>query len=265
MDGDVDIAEVAALLGEPARARILLALADGRGLPAGVLAREAGVAPSTASEHLARLLQARLLAVESWGRHRYYRLTGAEVASAVEALARLARIAPVRSLRGSERLRALRLARTCYDHLAGRLGTGVMEALLRQACLSGGDGGFHAPLARLDRLSAPGRDCDYRLTAHGEEHLRAFGVEPRPGGRRLTVRYCVDWSEQRHHLAGGLGRALLTRLLELDWIRRAPRGRALAVTPAGVAGLQEVFALPPERWRAGEPEAGPAAGTPPVR
>ncbi len=100
---------------------------------------------------------------------------------------------------------------------------------------------------------------------NGEEHLRAVGVEPRPGGRLLTVRYCVDWSEQRHHLAGGLGRALLTRLLELDWVRRAPRGRALAVTPAGVAGLQEVLALPPERWRAGEPEAGPAAGAPPVR
>ncbi len=259
MDGDVDIAAVAALVGEPARARMLLALADGRALPSSVLAQEAGVATSTASEHLARLLQARLLAVESWGRHRYYRLSGPEVASAVEALARLAPIVPVRSLRGSDRLRALRQARSCYDHLAGRLGVALMEALLRDGILDGGDGCFHREAAHLDRLCALGRDNDYRITIHGAVRLRAFGIDLRPAGRPLTVRYCVDWSEQRHHLAGGLGAALLARLLELDWIRRAPKGRALTVTPAGTAGLHEVFGILATRWHGGRAEPGPVA------
>ena len=243
MDGDADIAYVAALFGDPTRARMLLALSDGRALPASLLAREAGVASSTASEHLGRLTQAGLLAVESWGRHRYYRLAGADVASVVEALARLAPVAAVRSLRGSDRLRALRQARTCYDHLAGRLGTALMEALLRQEIFTGGDGRFHPGAAVADRLSAPGRDIDYRLTTEGERRLREFGVDTRPGGRPLTVRYCVDWSEQRHHLAGGLGAALLARLAVLDWIRRAPRGRAVTLTPAGAQGLRDVFGL----------------------
>ena len=144
MDGDADIAHVAALFGDPTRARMLLALSDGRALPASLLAQEAGVAASTASEHLGRLTQAGLLAVESWGRHRYYRLAGADVASVVEALARLAPMAPVRSLRGSDRLRALRQARTCYDHLAGRLGTALMEALLRQRSAPAGTAAFTA-------------------------------------------------------------------------------------------------------------------------
>jgi len=243
MDGDVDIAHVAALLGEPSRARMLLVLADGRALPASVLAREAGVAPSTASEHLGRLVEARLLGVESWGRHRYYRLAGPEVASAVEALARLAPIASARSLRGSDRLRALRQARTCYDHLAGRLGVALMESLLRGDLLTGGDGCFHPEASLRDRLSAPGRDVDYRLTADGEQRLRRFGVDARPGGKTLAVRYCVDWSEQRHHLGGGLGAALLSRLLALDWVRRAPHGRALTVTPDGWRGLEGAFGV----------------------
>lgn len=243
MDGDVDVAYVAALLGKPARARMLLALVDGRAQPASRLAQEAGVAASTASEHLSRLVKARLLTVQSWGRHRYYRLAGPQVASAVETLARLAPVPAVRSLRGSERLTCLRVVRTCYDHLAGRAGVALMAAWLREGILTGGDGCFHPETVRGDRLCAPGRDLDYRVTTQGERRLRAFGVDSRPGGRPLTVRYCVDWSEQRHHLAGGLGAALLSRLLELDWLRRAPQGRALTVTADGRRGLDAVFGV----------------------
>ena len=144
MDGDADIADVAALCGDPTRARMVWTLSDGRALPASRLAREAGVPSSTASEHLGRLTQAGLLAVESWGRHRHYRMAGADVASVVEALARLAPEAAVRSLRGSDGLRALRQARTCYDHLAGRIGTALMEALLRQRYAPAGTAAFTA-------------------------------------------------------------------------------------------------------------------------
>lgn len=263
MDGDVDISLVATVLGERTRARIVLALLDGRALAAGMLAREAHVAPSTASEHLGRLVQAGLLAAESWGRHRYYRIAGPDVASAVEALMRLAPVASVRSLRGSDRLHALREARTCYDHLAGRLGVAIMAAFLRDQLLTGGDGQFHPEAATADRLSARGRDVDYRLTCKGESRLRAFGIDPRLGGRLLTVRYCVDWSEQRHHLAGGLGSALLSRFFALDWARRSPRGRALTVTPAGEQGLAAEFGV--RGWRDGVPATLVAGGVHPHR
>jgi len=238
--GDADIAGLAAVVAEPARARVLLALADGRALPASVLASEAGVARSTASEHLARLVDAGLVSVERHGRHRYHRLAGAHVGELVETLARHARPAPIRSLRDGSRAQALRAARTCYDHLAGRLGTDLMAAMIAAGMLTGGDGAFDPAHARRDRLSAPGRDLDYTLTAAGAERLARFGVDP-----GLRIRYCVDWSEQRHHLAGPLGAALCTRMLELGWIRRHDRHRALAVTPDGAAGIERVFGFAP--------------------
>src|SRR5918911_4958178 len=132
MDGDADLAAVGALLAEPARARMLAALGDGRALPASVLAAEARVAPSTASEHLAKLVGGGLLAVESRGRRRYFRLYGPEIGDALEAVSRIAPAEPVRSLRESTRAEALRLARPCYDHLAGALGTALMDALVER-------------------------------------------------------------------------------------------------------------------------------------
>jgi DNA-binding transcriptional ArsR family regulator len=238
--GDADIAAVAGLAADPSRARILLALGDGRALPATVLADEAGVSASTASEHLARLVKGGLLKVERHGRHRYFRVASPEVGEMIEALARLASPAPVRSLRQGTRAAAVRSARTCYDHLAGRLGTGMMEAMLERELLAGGDGGF----TDGDRLSAPGSEVDYRLTADGGQWLSALGIDisalPR---RRPLIRYCVDWSEQRHHLAGSLGAALCSRLFELSWIKRAPKGRAVFVTPEGANGLQESLGL----------------------
>jgi DNA-binding transcriptional ArsR family regulator len=234
--GNADIAAVAALAADPSRARILLALGDGRALPASVLADEAGVSASTASEHLARLVKGGLLKVERHGRHRYFRVASPEVGEMVEALARLASPAPVKSLRQGTRAAAVRSARTCYDHLAGRLGTGMMETMLERELLAGGDGLF----ADGDRLSAPGAEVDYRLTPDGVGWLSELGIDvsglPR---RRPLIRYCVDWSEQRHHLAGSLGAAICSRLFELSWIKRAPKGRAVFVTPEGAKGLQE--------------------------
>jgi DNA-binding transcriptional ArsR family regulator len=243
--GDADLAAVGALLAEPARARILLALGDGRALPASVLASEAGVAPSTASSHLARLVDGGLLRVEPNGRHRYYRLAGPEVGRLIELLATLAPTRPVRSLRDGTRAAGLRRARTCYDHLAGRLGADLLAALVRDGLVTGGDGRHLPERAVADRLSAPGRDLDYRLTRAGCALLGELGVTLPAHGRDGTVplRYCVDWTEQRHHLAGAVGRALTARLVELDWVRRAPRGRAVLVTETGQTQLHARFGL----------------------
>src|SRR4051794_2982551 len=234
MQGDLDIAAAAAVLAEPSRARILLALMDRRALPASVLAGEAGVAPSTASEHLARLVEARFLTVERHGRHRYFRLAGPPVAEVVEALGAVAPEAPVRSLREGTRAHALREARTCYDHLAGRLGTTLMAALIERDALTGGDGRFDPDSASEDRLSAAGRDVRYELTPAGAALLRGLGLDL---GERPAIRYCVDWSEQRHHLAGRVGAALAARMFELDWIRRTRTPRAVRVTDAGRQGM----------------------------
>jgi hypothetical protein len=223
---------------------MLMALADGRALPASVLASEAGVTASTASEHLARLTSAQLLQVERHGRHRYYRLAGPPVAEMIESVARVAPAAPVRSLRDGTRAHAVRRARTCYDHLAGKLGTDLMKALLDREIIAGGDGVFRNGQTDSDRLSCFGHDFDYRLTQHGYAELAALGIDfDKMSRRRPLIRYCVDWSEQRHHLAGALGAALATCLLELGWIHRADKGRAVLVTDRGCLGLEQAFGL----------------------
>ncbi len=245
MPGDVDIAATGALLGDRARARIVAALGDGRALPASVLASEAGVTASTASEHLAKLVDGGLLAAERHGRHRYFRLAGADVAEVIEAMARVSPVLPVTSLRAGTHAHALRAARTCYDHLAGRLGTGLMAAMISGNLISGGDGVFDVSQARRDRLSGRGYDVDYRLTDHGAAVLTEVGVDLAAcaASRRPLVGYCVDWSEQRHHLAGALGAGIQERMLDLRWVVREPRGRALRVTSAGAEGLRETFGL----------------------
>ena len=177
---------------------------DGRALPASRLAHEAGVSAATASSHLAKLTEAGLLAVEARGRHRYYRIAGPAVADLLEALQRLAPVAPVRSLRQGTRAAALREARTCYDHVAGKLGVGIMAALLDKGYLVGGDGSYDPEANPSDVRAGFGHDVDYALTREGDEFLAEFGVQAPP--RRRLIRYCVDWSEQRHHLSGALGR-----------------------------------------------------------
>jgi DNA-binding transcriptional ArsR family regulator len=244
MQGDTDITKVAALLADNARAKILLALGDNRALPASVLSDEAGVAASTASSHLKKLVEGGMLEVERHGRHRYYRLAGPHVGQMLEALARVSPAAPVKSLKEGTRAQAVRFARTCYDHLAGKLGTELMAAMIERGMLDGGDGTFDPARANEDRLSAPGWDVDYRLTDRGVEELGAFGIDldelPR---RRRLIRYCIDWSEQRHHLAGALGAAVADRTFELGWATRAKTGRAVLLTDEGFDGLAETFGV----------------------
>jgi DNA-binding transcriptional ArsR family regulator len=245
MAGDTDLAAVGALIGDPGRARVLRALTDGRELSASVLAAEASVAPSTASVHLRKLVDGGLVVAERHGRHRYFRLAGPDVARALEALARIAPEAPVRSLREGTRAHAVRAGRTCYDHLAGRLGVALMAGFVEHGVLVGGDGRHERGRARGDRPSAIGRDLDYRLTDGGARRLRDLGVdvEGALAGPRAPIRYCVDWSEQDHHLSGALGAALAARMFELEWVARLPRTRAVRLTDAGRAGLAEQFGV----------------------
>jgi DNA-binding transcriptional ArsR family regulator len=240
--GDADIAAVASLLADPARCTVLLALDDGRALPASVLADEAGISRPTASSHLRKLTDAGMLAVETHGRHRYYRLAGPEVGALLEQLVRLAPSRPVRSLREGTRAARLRSARTCYDHLAGRLGVQLMGSLLDREVLVGGDGRFDPIRDGHDALSSPGHDVHYEVTDTGRGFLAEVGVEM-PFGKRALVRYCVDWTEQRHHLSGALGRAVLDRFLSAGWAKRVPRGRAVTVTDDGRAALADMFGI----------------------
>jgi DNA-binding transcriptional ArsR family regulator len=214
------LAEIAHLMGDPARANMLHALMDGRALTAKELAYLAGVAPQTASGHLARLLQGGLLAVAVQGRHRYYRLAGSEVAIALEGLMVLARTEPSRRRLPSRVGEELSAARTCYDHFAGRLGIAIHDALVAGSHLTVADGG-------------------YGLTRTGEEVFTALGVDSAPAGkgRRVALRPCLDWSERRPHLAGALAAALACRCFEMGWVLRRKDSRAVRVTEEGRAAL----------------------------
>jgi len=240
--GDADIAALAALLADPARCKVLLALDDGRALPASVLADEAGISRSTASSHLGKLTDAGMLTVRTHGRHRYYRLAGPEIADLLERLGRLAPSRPVRSLREGTKAARLRSARTCYDHFAGRLGVAIMGSLLERDVLVGGDGRYDPQRHRHDALSSPGREVDYELTESGRAFLVDVGIEL-PSSRRPVVRYCIDWTEQRHHLSGGLGRGVMDRFVSAGWVKRASRGRAVTVTERGRTALAGCFGI----------------------
>jgi DNA-binding transcriptional ArsR family regulator len=226
--GDVDVAAVARLIGNPARAAMLDLLLSGRAHSAGDLAREAGVAPSTASTHLAELVDGGLLAAERAGRQQLYRLAGPSVARAMEALAVLAPPRKVSSLRLATKSANLRFARTCYDHLAGQLGVAVTEALITQRILRVRDGAFD-------------------VTTQGERRLADLGVDLQAARRRRRgfSLACLDWSERRSHLAGALGAALCDRLFDLGWIRRRPTSRALFLTEAGRVGLRHELGVEP--------------------
>jgi hypothetical protein len=188
-----------------------------------------------------------MVAVKHSGRHRYYQLAGPEVAAAVEALARIARPQPVRSLRQSTRAAALREARTCYDHLAGRLGVEILESLVRRNALARTDGGTGAERRPEDPLAAQLPDGPYRLGPAATAVFEELGVDlsriaNRKSSRRL-LRFCVDWSEQRYHLAGRLGAGLTEALLERDWIVRRPRQRAVDLTDRGRRGLADILGV----------------------
>jgi DNA-binding transcriptional ArsR family regulator len=238
--GDVDLSAVGAVLSDPARCRVLLALGDGRSLCASVLADEAGVTASTASSHLARLVDAGLLTATTRGRFRYFTLAGPQVSELIEAVARLAPAQPVRSLRQGTRAHAVRRARACYDHLAGRLGVALTDAMIERGLV---DGDNDVDFGRTPdaRPVGPVRTGDgLTLTPRGRAALADLGVDVPP---RNQVRCCVDWTEQRHHISGAHGRAVFARFVELGWIRRGAAGRAVHITDAGSAGLEDSFGI----------------------
>jgi DNA-binding transcriptional ArsR family regulator len=224
--GDVDVAAAAALIGEPARAALLLALMEGEALPARELAARAGVAPSTASEHLAKLRSGGLVSDERRGRQRYFQLAEPAVAVALEALSAIAPARPVRTLREASASEAIRHARTCYDHLAGRLGVELAVALERDGVLVYEDEQYALGPAAQGRLGGLGIDV--------AELTRL---------RRPLVRPCLDWSERQRHVAGALGAALASRLFELDWLRRRSSNRSVEVTAIGRTELAAKFGL----------------------
>jgi DNA-binding transcriptional ArsR family regulator len=240
MDGDADIAAIAAVLADRRRCRVLMALGDGRALTASVLASEAGVAPSTASEHLAKLVRAGLISVEQRGRHRYFRLAGPNVADLLEAMAVVAPPAPIRSLSDETKARAIRAARTCYDHLAGRLGVATMDSLLERGWLEGEVDGSPRSTTRSSQRRIGG----LAVTESGAVFLEELGIDlDHLPPRRPALRFCIDWSEQRPHLAGAVGAALTARLFDLGWIRRADRSRAVRVTDEGRSGFADTFGV----------------------
>jgi DNA-binding transcriptional ArsR family regulator len=231
--GDLDISVIGALVADRARCRILLALADGRALPASHLAADAEVTPATASSHLGKLVKAGLLTVESRGRYRYYKQSGPDVGDLIEALERFAPAVMTNSLRQSRRTHAVREARTCYDHLAGRLGVGVMRAMIEREHL--------APEAdSSDTLAAADR-TEYRLTEQGASFLDELGVRIPPN--RRIVRFHLDTTEQLPHLSGVLGRGLLDRFTELGWVQRSAESRAVKVTSDGIWGFGAHFGI----------------------
>jgi DNA-binding transcriptional ArsR family regulator len=220
---DIDISEPASLMGDPTRAAFLMALSEERALPAGELARRAGVTASTASIQLAKLAEGGFLTAEQNGRHRYYSLADPAIAAAIEALAVIAPQRPAHSLKQAKIGSDLQAARTCYDHLAGALGVALFDALVKGKLLT-------------DDLDA---------TRKGERTFRELGVDVdgAAAGRRPFTRRCLDWSERREHLAGALGAAIATRFFELGWIERLPTSRAVRVTPAGRRALARELSL----------------------
>ncbi|WP_407175203.1 ArsR/SmtB family transcription factor [Bradyrhizobium sp. STM 3562] len=206
MKAGPDIAMVASLVGDPARANMLTALLSGRALTASELAQEAGITPQTASSHLAKLEAGGLIEPEKQGRHRYYRLSDPDVAGVLEGLAGLAARAGHMRVRTGPKDPALRRARICYDHLAGDLGVQMLESMKAQK------------LVRQKKQ-------DIELTPEGERFLeKNLQISPRmlAHPRRPLCKACLDWSERRHHLAGMLGAALMARFTELKWAARDP-------------------------------------------
>jgi DNA-binding transcriptional ArsR family regulator len=218
------IAAVASLLGEPARSEMLTALLAARALTASELATVAGVTKQTASSHLAKLAAAKLVAVESQGRHRYFRLADPDVARLLEGLMGVAERTGARRPRPGPREPRLRRARACYGHLAGELGVFAYDALRRR---------------RLVRETGARVD----LTAAGRAFFMDLGVAvDKLGRRRPLCRACLDWSERRHHLAGALGSAFLARIEQLRWARREEGSRIVTFTPRGEAAFRAALA-----------------------
>jgi len=221
-----DIAQIGALIGDPARANMLTALMSGKALTVSELAQEAGVGLSTASSHLTKLQEGRLLSQAKQGRHRYFTLAGPEVGEVLEALMGLAAHQGHLRTRTGPKDPALRAARVCYDHLAGDMAVRIFDSL-----------------SQRDFVSLDAETSQIALTRDGEAFIERLGIDLHPlkKGRRPVCRTCLDWSERRNHLAGALGAALLTRFQDLGWTRREKTSRIVHISPVGQQELLKVF------------------------
>lgn len=217
------MALIGSLIGDPARAEMLSALFDGA-RTATELAKAAGVTPQTASFHLEKLLQGNLLAVEKQGRHRYYRLANPEIAALLENVIVLSALTGHGRSKPGPKDGPMRKARTCYDHLAGSLGTKLFDALLQQRILTAGDSGF-------------------AISDHGWKIFKRMGLDMQSlqSGRRPHCRACLDWSERRPHLAGALGAILLEYFLYCEWVKKTPHSRVLEITHKGERAFASLF------------------------
>ncbi|SES39105.1 metalloregulator ArsR/SmtB family transcription factor [Rhizobium sp. NFR03] len=222
------IAQAAHLMGDPARANMLAALIGGEALTAGELASHAGITPQTASGHLAKLLDGRLVAAERQGRHRYFRLASPSVAHVLEGLMGLSQTSPASpAKRHGPRAEAMRWARTCYDHMAGRIAVEIAANFEQRGLVHRSEG--------VGVLSAEGHRffCDFGIDL--------AGISP---SKRPLCRMCLDWSERRPHIAGKLGAAMLTRTIELGWVVRRPNTRTLTISATGRRGFADMLGQP---------------------
>lgn len=219
-----NVAVVASLVSEPSRAAILTALLDGRLHPASDLAFMAGIKPQTASFHLKKMLDADVIKTEKHGRHRYYGIRDHEVAQVLESFLSIAPKVEVRSLKQASQDKAIRYARTCYDHLAGNLGVKIAAALLENGFIQEGKE-------------------DFVVTDKGESFFSELQInlELVKKKRRSYSHKCLDWSERRHHIGGALGNAILEQLLELSWIERIPNTRAIKIPSFGKEEIERTF------------------------
>ena len=219
------IAEIAALIADPARATMLSALIDGGALTAGELAGAARITPQTASAHLAKLTEAGVLAVTRRGRHRHFRLASPAVGGMIDGIVAVALLKRPPHHPLSPEARALSAARICYDHLAGRLSVALTDSLVARAYIVLGD-----DVAEI--------------TKTGRRFLADFGLERRTAPtRRHFCRLCLDWTERRPHLAGGVGAALTKRYFDLGWLERLKQSQAVRVTTSGRRGFRDVFGI----------------------
>jgi DNA-binding transcriptional ArsR family regulator len=226
MEPDADLASIGRLIGDPNRARILQVLMSGAPQSGSALAEMAGISRSLASAHLKQLTAGGLVRAERRGRQQLYSIAAQQVGEALETLLLLAPATPVNSLRGSARMRNLRWARMCYDHLAGVVGVAVTETL-----------------TGLDAIGE--QDGAWVLGPQGPAVFGRLGIDAGavPRRTRPLLRPCLDWTERRHHLAGGLGAALTAEFARRDWVSRSDGSRIVTVTPAGCAGLDEWLGL----------------------
>ena len=217
-----DIARIASLVGDPARANMLTALMGGTALTASELALEAGVSLPTASSHLSKLMEGGLLTLASQGRHRYYGLAGPQVAGMIESIIGVAEAVGPKRVRPGPRDTAMRVARVCYDHLAGEQAVAMLDRLVARKILVRDDN-------------------EIRLALSATSHFAAIGIDVYTKPRRPVCRACLDWSVRRSHLAGTLGAAILDKILAEKWARREKDSRAVIFSPPGKQAFERVF------------------------